>query len=389
MEIGRSMEISRNALDMPTSEIRAMAVRAREYKNVVSFGLGEPDFATPQHIIDAGCRALNSGYTKYVANEGIVPLRRAIAEKARKENGIGWAREENVHITFGAGQALLLSMTTLLDPGDEIIIPAPFYPNYLGCAHLAGGRWKIVNTCEENRFCVQAEEIEAAVTPATKALILNSPCNPTGSVLEEAELRKIAEVAKKHHISIISDEPYESIIYDGRKNSSIAALEGVENIVVTVNSFSKTYAMTGWRVGYIIAPADVCRRMALLQESMGSSVTAACQMAACAAISGPQDSVEEMRRQYQRRRDLLVDGLNSIPGFSCAAPSGAFYAFPNVKKLGMTSQTLAEKILAEVQVLTTPGSAFGEAGEGYLRFSFASSEETIMEGLRRLRRMFG
>ena len=383
------MEISKNALDMPTSGIRAMAVRAREYQNVVSFGLGEPDFETPRHIIDAGCRALNSGYTKYVANEGIMPLRRAIAEKVRRENGLRWACEEHVHITFGAGQALLLSMMALLDIGDEIIIPAPYYPNYLGCAHLAGGRWKIVNTREEDRFCLRSEEIEAAITPATRALILNSPCNPTGSVLEEAELRKIAEVAKKHHISIISDEPYESIIYDGRKNCSIAALEGMENLVVTVNSFSKTYAMTGWRVGYMIAPTAVCQRMALLQESMGSSVTAACQMAACAAISGPQDSVEKMRRQYQRRRDLLVDGLNSIPGFSCVEPGGAFYAFPNVKRLGMTSQRLAEKILAEVQVLTTPGSAFGEAGEGYLRFSFASSEEAITEGVRRLKRMFG
>ena len=270
------MEISKNALDMPKSGIRAMAVRAREYQNVVSFGLGEPDFETPRHIIDAGCRALNSGYTKYVANEGIMPLRRAIAEKVRRENGLRWACEEHVHITFGAGQALLLSMMALLDIGDEIIIPAPYYPNYLGCAHLAGGRWKIVNTREEDRFCLRSEEIEAAITPATRALILNSPCNPTGSVLEEAELRKIAEVAKKHHISIISDEPYESIIYDGRKNCSIAALEGMENLVVTVNSFSKTYAMTGWRVGYMIAPTAVCQRMALLQESMGSSVTAAC-----------------------------------------------------------------------------------------------------------------
>lgn len=383
------MQISKSALTMPTSGIRAMTVLAAKYENVLSFGLGEPDFQTPKNIIDAGSCALNEGWTKYVANQGIAPLLSALAEKMRDYNGMDYVTEENIHITFGAGQALLLTMEAILEPGDEVIVPTPCFPNYFGYIHMAGGSAVTVRTCEENGFRVTAEDIKGKITSKTKAIILNSPCNPTGAVLTEADIRQIAAVALEHDLIVIADEPYEAIIYDGQKSFSIGAIPEMKDLTITVNSFSKSYAMTGWRIGYVVAPAEVREQMTLLQESMGSSVTAACQVAACEAITGPQESVEKMRRQYERRRNILVEGLNQVSGFSCIKPGGAFYVFANIKSFGITSQELAVKILDRVQVLTTPGSAFGDGGEGYLRFSYASSEETIREGIRRLKNLFG
>lgn len=383
------IEISKNALSMPTSGIRAMTVLASRYDNVVSFGLGEPDFPTPENIIEAGCDALRNGWTKYVSNQGIPLLLSALAEKMRTCNGMAHVTEDNIHITFGAGQALLLTMETVLNPGDEVIIPTPCFPNYFGYVHMAGGTSVIVPTKEENGFRVTASDIEAKITSHTKAILINSPCNPTGAVLTEADIRAIAEVARVHDLIVISDEPYEAIIYDGQKSFSMGSIPGMEDLVITVNSFSKSYAMTGWRIGYVVAPKAVRERMTLLQESMGSSVTAMCQKAAVEAITGSQDTVDAMCREYEKRRNLLVEGLNQVQGFSCIKPGGAFYAFPNIKSFGVPSQELAVNILNEVQVLATPGSAFGEGGEGYLRFSYASSEEAILEGIRRLKKMFG
>ncbi|MEG1957880.1 MAG: pyridoxal phosphate-dependent aminotransferase [Lachnospiraceae bacterium] len=383
------MQISKNAMAMPTSGIRAMTVLAAKYENVLSFGLGEPDFPTPQNVVNAGIDALNQGWTKYVSNQGIQDLLTALAQKMRESNDMEYVTEENIHVTFGAGQALLLTMETILNPGDEVIVPTPCFPNYFGYIHMAGGKAVIVETSEENEFRVTAKDIEASITNKTKAIIINSPCNPTGAVLTERDIREIAKVALEHNIVVISDEPYESIIYDGQKSFSIGSILEMKDHVITVNSFSKSYAMTGWRIGYVVAPVEVRERMTLLQESMGSSVTAMCQRAAYEAISGPQNSVEEMRKEYEKRRNILIEGLNQISGFSCIMPGGAFYAFANVKSFGIPSQELAEQILDQVQVLATPGSAFGDGGEGYLRFSYASSEETIKEGIRRLKVMFG
>ena len=290
------IEISKNALSMPTSGIRAMTVLASRYDNVVSFGLGEPDFPTPENIIEAGCDALRNGWTKYVSNQGIPLLLSARAEKMRSYNGMAHVTEDNIHITFGAGQALLLTMETILNPGDEVIIPTPCFPNYFGYVHMAGGTSVIVPTKEENGFRVTAADIEAKITSHTKAILINSPCNPTGAVLTEADIRAIAEVARAHDLIVISDEPYEAIIYDGQKSFSMGSIPGMEDLVITVNSFSKSYAMTGWRIGYVVAPKAVRERMTLLQESMGSSVTAMCQKAAVEAITGSQDTVDAMCR---------------------------------------------------------------------------------------------
>ena len=383
------MKISEKALNMPTSGIRAMTVLAAKYDNVLSFGLGEPDFPTPDNIIDAGCDALRHGWTKYVSNQGIQPLLSALAQKMRDYNGMSYVTEDNIHVTFGAGQALLLTMETILEEGDEVIVPTPCFPNYFGYIHMAGGVSVIVETREENEFRVTAEDIKAKITPKTRAIIINSPCNPTGAVLTEADIREIAKVALENDLIVISDEPYEAIIYDGQKSFSIGSIPEMQDHVITVNSFSKSYAMTGWRIGYVVAPANVRAQMTLLQESMGSSVTAVCQKAACEAILGPQDSVEKMKAEYENRRNILVEGLNQVRGFSCIKPGGAFYVFPNIKSFGVPSQELAVKILDQVQVLTTPGSAFGDAGEGHLRFSYASSEAAIREGILRLKKLFG
>lgn len=368
---------------MPASGIRAMFSLAEAYDNVISFGLGEPAFATPDNIVGAGCDALRGGYTKYVANAGIMELRKAVAEKVTRDNGIP-VTADHIQITFGAGQALMLTMHAILDVGDEVIVPAPYFPNYLGYVHLAGGVPVIVDTYEENQFRVQVEDIRAAITDKTRAVIINSPCNPTGAVLTESDIKEIAQLAKEKNIIVISDEPYETILFDKRKNFSMGALPGMMDQVITINSFSKTYAMTGFRIGYIVAPVEMREQMTLLQESMGSSVTAAVQMAAIEALTGPQDSVTEMAQAYERRRNLLVDGLNRIPGISCIKPGGAFYAFPNIKALGLSSYETAHMLLEKVQVVTTPGSAFGNAGEGYLRLSFAADEESILEGLKRM-----
>ena len=373
---------------MPSSGIRAMTVKAAKYDNVLSFGLGEPDFPTPQNIIDKACEAMNNGFTKYVANQGIPDLLDALEEKMREYNHMDITRD-NIHVTFGAGQALMLTMETLLNPGDEVIIPIPCFPNYFGYVQLAGGVPVTVNTYEENQFRVTAADIEKKITDKTKIIILNSPCNPTGSVLSEQDIRDIADVALKYDIVVVSDEPYEAIMYDGRKPFSIGSIPEMKNNAVTVNSFSKSYAMTGWRMGWIVAPVEIREKMTLLQENMGSSVTAFVQKGAVEALKGPQDSVRSMCATYEKRRDLLVDGLNHVKGFSCIKPGGAFYAFPNIKEMGKSSQEVAEEILDKVQVLCTPGSAFGDCGEGYLRFSYASSEEAIMEGIERLKKLYG
>lgn len=382
------MKLNSKILSMPPSGIRAMFNLAEKYDDVISFGLGDTAFDTPKNVIESVKKAFDSGYTHYVSAQGLPVFREAVAKKAREFNGIDCAAD-NVHVTFGAGAGLLLTFFTLLDPGDEVIIHSPCFPNYHQYICLPGAVPVVVDTYEKDGFRITAEALEAAITPKTRAILINSPCNPTGAILEREDLEQIAEIAKKHDIVIVSDEPYETILFDGRKHCSIASLPGMENHAITVNSHSKSYAMTGWRIGYIIAPVKVREQMSLLQESMGSSVTSAVQVAAAEALNGPQDVVWEMTRAYEKRRDVLVNGLNTIKGFSCAMPGGSFYAFPNITETGMKSEELAMMLLDKVQVVTIPGTAFGDAGEGYLRMVFAQEEDTIAAGVERIRSVFG
>ena len=373
---------------MPVSGIRKMFALAAEYENVINLCIGEPDFETPQHIIDAGSYALNHGYTKYVANSGLSILRKAIAEKMVAENDIQCS-ENNVMVTNGAGQALMSAIQCSINPGESVIIADPYYPNYLGYFALAGVEVIPVPTKEQEHFHLTANAIRKAMKPSTKAILINSPSNPTGAVLSLDELKAIAELAKEKNLIVISDEPYESIVYDGRKNYSIASLPDMFERTITINSFSKTFAMTGWRVGYAVAEESFIKAMTVMQESLTSSVNAASQYAAYVALKSEKDDVENMRKTYEERAELLSKGLNKIKGFSFTKPEGAFYAFVNIKDTGLTSAEVSQKLIEECQVITTPGSAFGDAGEGYIRISFASSSEILIEALKRIQSVFG
>lgn len=382
------MRLSDKAKSLPASGIRAMFALAEKYDHPINLCIGEPGFATPQNIIDQGCWAWNHGYTKYVSNPGLAVLREAIADKLNRENGFH-VGPENVIVTFGANQALFSALQVTLNPGDEVLVPNPCFANYFGYIALANAVAVPVPTYEKDHFHVKAEVLEQYITEKTRLVIINSPCNPTGSVTPREDLEQIAELAKKHDLIVVSDEPYEHILFDGNEHCSIATLPGMFERTITANGFSKTYAMTGWRIGYGVADPETIKAMTLVLASTTSNVTAAVQIAAVEALRGSQQCVADMNAEYWKRRDILVQGLNEVKGMSCITPEGAFYAFANIKETGMTSKQVAIKLLEDVQVVTTPGDAFGPAGEGYLRFSFAASEEDIREALTRIKKCLG
>lgn len=382
------MKLSTRVSRLPVSGIRKMFDLAAKYDNVINLGIGEPKFSTPENIIVANDKALRAGFTKYVANAGHMPLRMAIAEKMKRDSGLA-VDAQNVIVTFGAGQALMSTMQAILDEGDEILVPNPCFANYMGYIALANGTPVMVPTYESDKFHIKAEVVRQYITSKTKAIIINSPNNPTGAVTPKEELEKLAKLAIEEDLIVISDEPYEKIIFDGHSHYSIASYPGMFERTVTVNSFSKTYSMTGWRLGYAVGPENLIKAMTLLQGSLTANVTAATQVAAIEALEGPQECIDEMVSVYQSNRDILIQGLNKIEGFSCITPEGAFYAFANIKDTGMSSEELAIRMLEKIQVVTTPGVAFGPAGEGYLRFSFAAGEDEIREALRRMEQFFG
>ena len=379
------MKNSQRVSDFPRSGIRKMSALALSMDDVVSLCIGEPDLATPAHIVEAGITALRDGLTHYAPSGGLWELREAVANRYKNEMSIDYG-PENVIITTGTTQGLFHSFVGILNPGDEVIIPDPYYPNYLGQFHLAGAKVVTVPVTEENGFRLQAEDIERAVTPKTRALLINSPNNPTGALLEEEDILKIAQVVKKHDLTVISDEVYDSIIYDGRTYCSIAQIPGMKERVIIHNGFSKTYAMTGWRLGYIVAPSEYIEQSIYLQESLISCAPTFPQKAAIAALEGPQDCVKEMLNIYSRRRTIVIDGLNDIPGVSCYPTAGAFYAFPNIRSFGKSSEEFAVDLLKKGKVATVPGSYFGDNGEGYLRLSFAASDEDLRKGIHRFRK---
>lgn len=371
------------------SGVRRMFELAKKYPDSINLTLGEPGFRTPSYVIDAAVRSLEAGGTKYTPNAGIKPLRDAIAYKLRRENGIICDPDKNIIVTGGATQALMLAMITLVDPGDEVILQGPNWPDYRGQIDMVGAKAVYVKVDESCDFKMTADKIEPHITDKTKLLIINSPSNPTGGVLDEEDLFAIAELVKKYKIFVISDEPYERLVYDGFHQSSLAAIPGIEDYVLTINSFSKTFAMTGFRVGYICANEYITKNLIKLQENMIASIPEPMQMAAVEAIYRADEDVRGMVEYYDRSRRLIVDGLNSIRGFSCHCPKGAFYVFPSIREFGMSSDEAAEYILEKTHVVTAPGSAFGPDGEGYIRICYASKYEDIEEALRRMREAFG
>ena len=377
-----SRQFSNAALNYPASGIRKMFDLATKYPDAIKLTVGEPNFDTPAYIKEAAKKAMDAGETHYSPNAGMNVLREAIAKKYASYDA-GYTAD-NVIVTVGAMEGLMLTMLLILNPGDEILVPDPCFPTYYGQASLTGAQAKPVPTYEENDYRMMAADIEKCITPNTKALLLNSPCNPTGAVLTKEDILAIAEVVKKHDLWVLSDEPYDSIVYDGEKPFSIAQVPEVRDRVFVLNSFSKSYAMTGWRVGYVIAPsADCVKKMAQMNEAIASCVSSFSQVAAAEALKSTE-CVEQMVADYTRRRDILLDGINAIPGFSCKKSAGSFYAFPNIKAFGKTSQAFAEELLENAGVVTVPGSAFGDMGEGYLRLVFANSDENLKEAVRRI-----
>lgn len=379
--------VSKLAQTYPTSGIRAMFDLAKDYPGAINTCNGEPNFATPEHIKESGMRAIAAGMTKYGTEPGLDAMREAVAGKYRREFG-GYDYDiANVMISIGGVEGILLCLLATLNPGEEVIIPDPTYTCYLGQTLTLGGVPVRVPLYEEHGFRLQAEDLERAITPKTKALIISYPSNPLGAVLTREDGEKLAKVIEKHNLMVISDEVYEKILFDGRTHFSLSQIPSIRDKVLVVNSLSKTYAMTGWRVGYVVGTnREVMRQMFKMQQAVASCLPLFVMQAGADAINGPQDCVEEMRQHYERRRDLLVDGLSQIPGMKCFKTEGSFCTFINIKDFGKSSWEFSKDLLINAGVMTVAGSAFGEMGEGYLRMCFANSDENIAEAVRRLQK---
>jgi len=353
------------------------------YENVISLGIGEPDLDTPEKIVQAGCEALKSGKTHYTANAGIIELRKEIS-KFLKNNHIEYNPEKEIIVTTGAMGALSMSLMVILEEGDEVLIQDPQWLNYKAQVKFFGGKPIPVPVYEKNEFKLTAKDIEKRITDKTKAIMINTPNNPTGAVLDYEELESIAELAIKNDLMVIADEVYHTLVYDGQKHYSIASLKGMKDRTITINSFSKSFAMTGWRVGYAAGSEKIIDKMIKLQENLVACVSTSGQYGAVEALKN-YELTKELKEIFLKRRNLIVEQLNNIKGISCIVPKGSFYLFLNIKETGMTSKEFAEDLLEKEKVITIPGSAFGEMGEGYLRIAYTLKEEKLTEAAERIK----
>jgi len=360
---------------------KAQALEAKGM-DVVHLEIGEPDFDTPPNICEAATKALGEGQTHYCNSQGIVPLRVEIAKQIERTRGVS-VDPNRVIVTPGAKPIMFYSILALLEEGDEAIYSNPLYPIYESMINFTGARAVPIPLREELDFRFDVNELRSKITPRTKLIVLNSPHNPTGGMLEESDIRAIADIAQKHDIIVLADEVYENIYYED-KPFSIASLPGMLDRTILLSGFSKTYAMTGWRLGYAVVPSELVDSIVYLIANSVSCTATFIQHAGIEALTGPQDSIPIMVDEFKKRRDLIVDGLNAIPGISCFRPKGAFYVFPNVKKLGIGCQQLADYLLNEAGVATLAGTDFGEYGEGYIRLSYATSQENIKKALERI-----
>ncbi|RLE51824.1 MAG: pyridoxal phosphate-dependent aminotransferase [Candidatus Methanomethylicota archaeon] len=378
------LKLSTRVLQVSESGIRKLFDLARKVSDVISFGIGEPDYDTPAHIKEAAKKALDEGYTHYTPNAGFPELREEIANKLRRENSIE-ASPDEVMVTSGGTAAIFLALSVLVDQGDHVLTPDPGFVVYEQVIKAIGGKPVKYQLRSEN-FDIDLEDLEKKITDKTKCIIVNTPSNPTGAVHPEKTLREVANIALQHEVYILSDEVYEKFIYDGEKHFSIASIPDAKSITITVNSFSKTYAMCGWRIGYFAAEKAIVDEAVKLQQYTLVHAPSIAQKAALAALRGPQDHITEMVREYDKRRRTIVKLLNEVDGFTCPTPKGAFYAFPKTDGYDMSSYQLAEKLLKEAKVATVPGIAFGERGEKHLRFAYTIPVEKIVEGIERVKR---
>ena len=379
--------ISKRVELVPPSGIRKFFDIAATMQDVISLGIGEPDFVTPDVILQAGIASLQRGETRYTSNSGTAELRRAISANLETLYGVHYDPDSEILVTVGVSEALYLAMTALLDPGDEVIVPQPCFVAYTAEVTFAGGEPVTIPTRFENAFQVTGAEIEAAITPRTKALLIGYPNNPTGAVLSRQRLEEIAHVAEKHDLVVLSDEIYDRLVYGDHQHVCFAGLPGMKERTIHLGGLSKNYAMTGWRIGYACGPKEVLEAMRKVHQFTIMSAPTTGQAAGVVALTDPraEEAVQAMRASYDRRRRLIVDGLNSI-GLTTFEPQGAFYAFPNVEISGMDEDTFAWTLLDEEKVAVVPGTAFGEAGKGYVRCSYATSTEKLEQALERMQR---
>ena len=361
------------------AKARALEAQGRD---IIHLEIGEPDFDTPLNVVDAGVAALRSGHTHYTPAAGILPLRQAIADEVAATRGIP-VHPDQVVVVPGGKPIMFFAMLALCEAGDEVIYPNPGFPIYESMIAFTGATPVPIPLRMENEFSLDVDELISLITDRTRLIILNSPANPTGGVVSAGQLAQVAEIALARGIPVLSDEIYGRMLYD-ETFASIASVPGMAGQTIILDGFSKAYAMTGWRLGYGVMPVELARQITKLMVNSNSCTAAFTQMAGVEALTGPQDSVDAMLREFRRRRDMVVDGLNSIPGFRCLLPKGAFYVFPNIEGTGLSSQALADKLLYEAGVAALAGTCFGAHGEGFIRFSYANSEQNLKKALERI-----
>jgi aminotransferase len=376
--------LAKRVIQLKPSGIRKFFDIVATMDDVISLGIGEPDFDTPKPIVEAGIRSLEAGETHYTSNFGMLELRQGISQHLRQLYDVSYDPQSEVLVTVGVSEALYLAMTAILNPGEEVLIPTPCFVSYQAEVILAGGTPVEIPTRAEDGFQVRAEALEAAITPRTKAILIGYPNNPTGAVASHETQMGVARLAEKYDLVIISDEIYDQLVYETR-HYCFSTLPGMHQRTILLGGFSKNYAMTGWRIGYAAAPADILKGLVRIHQYTIMSAPTTAQRAAIEALQGDQASVEAMRSEYNRRRKLIVSGLNEL-GLRTFEPHGAFYAFPNIAASGMDDETFAQKLLDEERVAVVPGSSFGDAGAGFVRCSYATAYEQIEEALKRMER---
>lgn len=377
------MKISRMASGIQQSLTRQLFDKAKQYNNVIDFTLGDPDYPTPKAIRDAGCEAIQAGTTKYSANAGLPKLRNVLSARIETETGVKYDPESEIIITVGAMEALYLSLSCIIDPGDEVIIPAPYWVNYCHMVQMCGGKPILVYSDEKDDFIVNIDDIENAISDKTAAIILNSPNNPTGTIYDRKSLFRLCELSKKHGFTIMWDECYKHIIYNS-EFVSILEFEGMKEHAVVINSCSKEFAMTGWRLGYAAAPKELVSNMTKLQENIVACASLPSQYAAIKAFSTDIPEQEAMRKGFESRRNILVNGINKIDKLSCKLPKGTFYAFVNISETGLGSVDFAYSLLEKKQVAVVPGVTYGDKYDGYIRIAYTMNEDKIVEGVKRI-----
>ena len=376
--------LSGNVKSLVPSGIRKFFDILEEMGDAISLGIGEPDFVTPWHIRDAGIHSLEKGFTKYTGNAGLTRLRVEISKYLSRRRGLEYSYSDQIIVTVGGSEAIDLALRALVNPGDEVIIPVPSFVCYGPLTVLANGKPVYVETKVENEFRLTADELRSAITPKTKALVLPFPNNPTGAIMERSDLEAVADILRGTDIMVISDEIYAELTY-GQQHVSIAGFPDMYERTIYIGGFSKSHAMTGWRMGYVCGPAEIIRQMLKIHQYALMSAPTTSQYAAIDAMSNGDDDIQSMRREYDQRRKMLLSGLREI-GLDCFEPRGAFYAFPYIKTTGLSSAEFCERFLLSEKVAVIPGSAFGEGGEGFIRMCYASSLENISIAVERMGR---